>query len=174
MAKTTKKKAVPQLSTDLIQKLHAEKFTQKEVILNVCGDKVSVMVDDKFAEGKINKIIVEIAEKAMSIPEEDRLDTQDYLYFLILKHFTNISIATNCNSYLDQIRVFNQMVDLGIVGQIENMFDESELKQLWETVKEKMKDMTKLMQDEKFAEVFQAELELLQLESQVKDSAEFQ
>lgn len=125
MANKTNKK----LTSSNILSLHSKTFSQKKVLLESEGQTFEVLIDTKFQPSKIQALIMELAEQQQKIKHlDDILDISYFVSFLVVKHFTDISITkTVGNNFEQQIRVLKAMVDLGIFEQIMDGFDKQEL-----------------------------------------------
>lgn len=134
MANKTNKK----LTTGNILSLHSKTFSQRKVLLEaIGGETFEVLIDEKFQASKMQALIMELAEQYGRISHlEDILDVNYFASFLIIKYFTNISIAKSVeNDFEKQIRVLKALIDLEIFEQLMEKFDEDELNKVNEYIK---------------------------------------
>lgn len=150
------------LTSSNILSLYSKTFTQKKIILEAEGQTFEVLIDTKFQPSKIQALIMELAEQQQKIKNlDDILDISFYSSYLLIKHFTDISITKTVeNDFEQQIRVFKALVDLGLYDQIIDSFEESEMNKINEYLKkandrikeidknpEAMKELEEIMSD---------------------------
>ena len=123
------------LTASNILSLHSKMFTQKAIHIDVEGNMYEVLIDKKFQPTKIQELIMEMLEKQQQISKfEDIFNMTYYVNYLIIKYFTNISIA-NVNDFEKQIRVFKALLDLEIFEKVVESFDQSEIDKINKYIK---------------------------------------
>jgi hypothetical protein len=148
---TTKKvkPVVKQLNSDLIQSLHDDMFQQEKLKVEIKGTIHEILVDKKFQNTKMYDLMIEFVTKLQNNKiVEDLGAQQEYFLFLIIKYFTNISIA-DTNDFETQIKIYRQLTDLEIAQKVFKIFKKSEMDKVIETSNE----MIKNLQNEEFLNI---------------------
>jgi hypothetical protein len=125
---------INKLNSGIILSANAKEFTQKKIILNISGKDYEVLVDEKFKPTKLQQMIIEGITNQKYLTDVDDAVKLAYYTFLIVKHFTDVDVA-KVESFEEQIRVLNAMIDLEIFQTIVDAFPVSEIEKCSEFVK---------------------------------------
>ncbi|MEK3725305.1 hypothetical protein [Paenibacillus sp. FSL H8-0034] len=125
-----------QLTLTTVNKAHAKEFNEQKKVTLKTGD--FLLIDVHFRKAKIQQLLIDYQElleqthtKAVSMGVLK--DTTFVFYMLLLRHFTSLSQIPN---EIDKLVVCcEKLLDLGILEEILNAFDEKELQKVTDTMK---------------------------------------
>ena len=155
------------LSTSALKSIHSKNFTVRKLILNIEGQDFEILVQEKFRFSLLQNIISDLIEaKKQLINIDQAFDYGNYVIFLLIKYFTDISITKTCDSFAKEIEMLNIMLDLEIVEPILACFDKEEVQKINGYIK-KMSDNMK-----EFSSSPEAQKELADLFTEMQDYEE--
>ena len=120
---------VNKLTSSILLQEQSKLFLTKKVIVNINKKDYEVLVDQKFLPTKLNQLILESVSNYDNLKELDESVKVSYLMFLTIKYFTDVEI-TKTDSFEDQIRILNALINLEIFDKIISEFPESELEKI--------------------------------------------
>lgn len=110
--------------------LEKQLFEKKEITVTSGDKSFSIMVDTKFKETEMMKLVSELVERFSYCKRVGiDFDTPKNIYFLMVKHFTDIqfsSYKTIDKQYTHEVAVIEALINLGVFKQIIDAFDEEE------------------------------------------------
>ena len=117
-----------------ILSLEAKAFKRKEITVVANEQEFKVAIDTKFKDTEIANIFAELIERSEYAKKASLdFDVTAYILILLIKHFTDIefqetnSMAKNMDV---EVRTLNALINLGLLDQILNNFDKSEVEKL--------------------------------------------
>jgi len=139
---------VNKLTSSILLQEQSKLFIQKKVIVHIDKKDYEVLVDQKFLPTKLNQLILESVSNYDNLKELDESVKVSYLMFLTIKYFTDVEIVKT-DSFEDQIRILNALINLEIFDKILSEFPESELEKINEYMLKFNSNIDKFMKDEK-------------------------
>jgi hypothetical protein len=127
-------KKINKLNSGIITSLHALKFTQKKIIIDIYNKDYEVLLDEKFSIVKLQTLMCEFIENFKYLQDASYGVKINYYMFLIIKYFSDIDI-TKTESFEDQIKALNAFIDLEIFEKISNAFQPEEVTKAFEFIK---------------------------------------
>jgi len=144
---------VNKLTSSILLQEQSKLFLTKKVIVNINKKDYEVLVDQKFLPTKLNQLILESVSNYDNLKELDESVKVSYLMLLAIKYFTNVEIAKT-DSFEDQIRILNALINLEILDKILSEFPESELEKINDYMLKFNSNIDKFMKDEKRYGIF--------------------
>jgi len=120
---------VNKLTSSILLQEQSKLFVQKEITVTINKKDYKVLVDQKFLPTKLNQLILESVSNYDNLKELDESVKVSYLMFLSIKYFTDVEIAKT-DSFEDQIRILNALINLEVFDKIISEFPESELEKI--------------------------------------------
>jgi len=139
---------VNKLTSSILLQEQSKLFLTKKVTVNINKKDYEVLVDQKFIPTKIQQLIQEGISNLDNFNGLDDSVRTSYFFYLIIKYFSNIEIAKT-DSFEDQIRIMNSMINLEIFDKILGEFEESELEKVNEYISKFNGNLNELLKDEK-------------------------
>jgi len=146
------------LSSSVILKAYSNEFVQKQVTVNINGEDYDVLVDKKFKNTKIDKLIKELLNNFDDYKELDKTVCGLYISFLTIKHFTSLDVIET-NSFAEQISLLNSMIDLDIYNKIISEFEISEIEKINTSMINFASNIDEFMKDEKNVNILKSMME---------------
>ena len=119
-----KKRKYKTLNYENLKKQDRAMFPKKTIFI----DDYKIVIDKKFKQSKINKIIEELIEKEKYARIKElnfNIITMQYLY--MIKYFTSVYIS---NQYERQIQELDWLCDQGYFEKILNEFNQDEINKI--------------------------------------------
>ena len=144
-----RKQKPKKLNKASINKLEKEKFPIKKIIIDVDGEEYEVGIHEKFRATQIENVVKDmiwIQEECEKSGIEANVFTASLL--ALMKNFTDINFSKN--DILQDINMFINMSNLGILDQIMSAFDPQEIEKLNKSITDMNKNIpkaTKMMED---------------------------
>ena len=117
-----------------ILSLEAKAFKRKEITLTTDGQEFKVAIDTKFKDTEIANILTELIKRSEYAKKASLdFDVTAYILILLIKHFTDIDFqeTSSMAKTMDiEVRTLNALINLGLLEQILDNFDKSEVEKL--------------------------------------------
>lgn len=147
---------VNKLNIGEIKSIISKEYTQKKIIVNANGKDYEVLVDEKFRPSKISKLIIEGIVAQKDLPDVNSVKTNYYI-FLMIKYFMDIGIDTN--DLTEQLKLLENMVDVGLFEQLANVFTDEDFKILSEYTQKFTDKIKEMGEQNKSQEEIEEEIE---------------
>ena len=105
---------------------HDEAFEQKEVTIDIEGEKYTVKIDQKFRISKIQSMILEGLNNYKNYSKLDESVRMLYFVYLIMKYFTDMDLR-QAKTFKHEVRLMNSLLDLNIIEQVFEHIPEGEI-----------------------------------------------
>ena len=117
-----------------ILSLEAKAFKRKEITVVANGQEFKVAIDTKFKDTEIANILTELIKRSEYAKKASLdFDVTAYILILLIKHFTDIDFqeTSSMAKTMDiEVRTLNALINLGLLEQILDNFDKSEVEKL--------------------------------------------
>lgn len=150
MAKKIDKVEKKALTLDILNETYSEEFSTQEVVVKVRDSEYVVLVDKKFRLEKIQIMFNEMIQKQAIRPMSEN-EMMMYMFFLMIKYFTDLEACQGEKDYDEQMHIFNILVELEIITPIMMAFDPNEVSKFSDFSKnltENIKELTKKIEDD--------------------------
>jgi hypothetical protein len=135
------------LNSNIIKGAFEKEYKKKKVVVELAGEKYTILIDEKFRNTKIMDLIYE-AFRAESVLEGQSNNVKDaYYVFLVIKYFTDLDIAQTDDIY-EQLNIMSIMIDLDILNKIMAEFDTEEIKRAIAMISNFSKNMVAAIEEE--------------------------
>jgi len=159
-----------QLTSSILLEAYSKEFTQKKVTININNEDYDVLVDLKFKNTKIDEFIKDWLNNFDNYKELDKSIGILYFSFLTIKHFTSLNIIET-NTFEEQIRLLNILIDLDVYSKLINEFPESELEKINDYMFKFFDKMNNFIKDDKNNEILKKMIDdgLLDVDGELVD-----
>lgn len=117
-----------------ILSMEANAFKRKQITVTANGEEFEVTIDTKFKDTEIANIFAELIQRSEYAKKASLdFDVTAYILILLIKHFTNIEFQETksmANNMEIEVRTLNALINLGLLEQILDNFDKSEVEKL--------------------------------------------
>lgn len=114
--------------------LSNQEFKKKEIILTHSSGDYPVVIDQKFKETEIMKLVQDLVVRSQYCSKHDlEFNVVENIYLLIVKYFTDIKFSkfkSTEKQYNHEIDVLGALINLGLFKQLIEAFDPKEIEQI--------------------------------------------
>lgn len=143
--------------------LQEKTFKKKEVTITAAGEDFKIVIEQKFKETEIAKLIGELVERSDYAKKMNYdFNILGHIMILIIKHFTDIQFPATKNEnikkdYENEVRMLNALIDLGLLDKIIGQFDQEEFNKIMEAF-EKYRDSLRKLNNNELSKDLEAQL----------------